>query len=112
LPEKVLAVYSFELYFNQGGCHKSIFYPKAIITDIYDYFGLSDYCHDIGKNKGRGRRGILSKMEALALVKVCMGGLYEGRWVEGSALTGPYVKPLCHGSAFKGPHFKISNSSA
>ena len=51
-------------------------------------------------------------MEALALVKVCMGGLYEGRWVEGSALTGPYVKPLCHGSAFKGPHFKISNSSA
>ena len=75
-------------------------YIKAIITDIYDYFGLSDYCHDIGKNKGRGRRGILSKMEALALVKVCMGGLYEGRWVEGSALTGPYVKPLCHGSAF------------
>jgi len=50
LPEKVLAVYSFELYFNQGGCHKSIFYLKAIITDIYDYFGLSDYCHDIGKN--------------------------------------------------------------
>ncbi len=35
-------------------------------------------------------------METLAMVKICVGKLYERCWVDGSALTGPYVEPLHH----------------